>query len=155
MVTIVADTTCSLPQDEIRGLGVPLLPQIIIFDEQQYRDDFEIDTPTFLTKLKAATSLPKTAAPAPSLYTPIYKEHLDKGDTIIVICPSAELSGTFRSATVAAEDFPGGDIRIIDTRTVASGLGSIVMEAFKMAKAGADASAIVDRINDLSARMRV
>jgi len=155
MVTIVADTTCSLPQDEIRGLGVPLLPQIIIFGEQQFRDDFEIDTATFLTKLKGATTLPKTAAPAPSLYTPIFKEYLDRGNTIIVICPSAELSGTYRSAMVAAEDFPGKDIRIIDTRTVTSGLGSIVMVAQKMAASGVDADTIEKKVRDLASRQRV
>jgi DegV family protein with EDD domain len=155
MVTIVADTTCSVPQNQIRGLGIPLLPQIIIFGDQQYRDDFDITTEVFLQKLKASTTLPKTAAPAPALYNPIYKEELEKGNSIIVIAPSAELSGTARSASVAAEDFPGADIRVIDTRTIAGGLGSIVLEAHKMARQGLDADTIEKRVRDLSARHRI
>jgi DegV family protein with EDD domain len=155
MVTIVADTTCSVPQNQIHALGIPLLPQIIIFGDQQYRDDSEITTEVFLQKLKASSALPKTAAPAPALYNPIYKDELAKGNSVIVIAPSAEISGTARSASVAAEDFPGADIRIIDTRTCAGGLGSIVLEAQKMAKQGLDANAIEKKVRDLSARQRI
>jgi DegV family protein with EDD domain len=155
MVTIVADTTCSVPQDQIHALGIPLLPQIIIFGDQQYRDDSEITTGVFLQKLKASSTLPKTAAPAPALYNPIYKDELAKGNSVIVIAPSAEISGTARSASVAAEDFPGSDIRIIDTRTCAGGLGSIVLEAQKMAKQGLDVNTIEEKVRDLSARQRI
>ncbi len=155
MVTIVADTTCSIPRDEISKHGIPLLPQIIIFGDQQFRDDTEITTDVFLTKLRASTTLPKTAAPSPALYTPIYKEELEKGNSIVVITPSAELSGTYRSASVAAEEFPGEDIRVIDTRTIASGLGSIVLEAHKHALQGASADEIESLVRDLSNRQRV
>lgn len=155
MVTIITDTTCSIPRDEIRRLGIPLLPQIIVFGDQQYRDDTEITTDEFLTKLKASSALPKTAAPSPALYTPIYKEEIAKGNSIIVITPSAELSGTFRSASVAAEEFPGADIRIIDTRTIAGGLGSIVMDAYNLAKSGASADVVEARIRDLIQRQRI
>jgi len=34
MVTIIADTTCNLPREEARKLGIPFLPQIIIFGEE-------------------------------------------------------------------------------------------------------------------------
>jgi DegV family protein with EDD domain len=155
MVTIIADTTCNLPREEARKLGIPFLPQIIIFGEESYRDDTEIDTQTFLKKLKASSTLPKTAAPPPALYTPIYKELIEKGDTIIVITPSAELSGTMRSAMVAAQDFPGADIRVIDTRTIAGGLTSIVLCAVKWAKEGLDANEIEKRVRDLIKRQRI
>ncbi len=155
MVTIVADTTCSLPCQEMQDLGIPFVPQIIIFGDKQYRDDTELTTAQFLEKLRASSNLPKTAAPAPALYTPIFKEHVDKGNSIIVVAPSAEVSGTTRSATVAAEDFSGADIRVIDTRTIASGLGSIVRQAKKWADAGMSADDIERNIRDLAARQRV
>lgn len=155
MVTIIADTTCSLPKETFKPNGIPLLPQIIIFGSEQYRDDTEITTTEFLTKLRASSTLPKTAAPAPALYAPIFKEELAKGNSILVITPSAELSGTFRGASVAAEDFPGADIRIIDSRTIAGGLGSIVLEANRMAKAGESIDAIEKYVKDLCARQKV
>ncbi len=155
MITIIADTTCSIPQPELIKLGIPYLPQIIIFGDEQFRDDTEITTAQFLSKLRASSSLPKTAAPAPALYNPIYKKELDAGNTVIVLTPSAEISGTYRSAIVAAEEFPGADIRIIDTRTVAGGLGSLVLLAHQWAKEGMDADTLEKKIRELASRQKV
>jgi len=118
MIKIVADTTSGISPEKARELGIAYIPQIIIFGDEAYRDDTEIDNVTFLQKLRSSPVLPKTAAPQPPLYTPIFEEYGKPGNTIIVICPSAEVSGTVRSATVAAQDFPGADIRILDTKTI-------------------------------------
>ena len=155
MVRIVADTTSSLPVDLAKKLDIPLLPQIIVFGDQSFRDDYELDTPTFLKKLKQSSTLPKTAAPPPALYLPVFQECVDRGETVIVIAPSAELSGTERSATVAARDFPGADIRVIDSRTIAGGLGYIVLQAHQWAKDGMDADTLEKKIKALAARERV
>lgn len=154
MITIVADTTCGLSRKRLEELKIPYLPQIIVFGEDSFRDDYEIDTPTFLKKLRASSGLPKTAAPPPDLYKPVYEKFGGKGNTIIVITPSAEVSGTARSALVAAQEFPDSDIRVIDTRTIAGGLGSMVVQAQAWAKAGLDADTIVARVQDLASRER-
>lgn len=155
MITIIADTTCSIPQPELKRLGIPYLPQMIIFGEQQFRDDTEINTAQFLTKLRASSALPKTAAPSPALYTPIYKQELDAGNSVIVLTPSAEMSGTFRSAAVAAEDFPGADIRIVDTRTIAGGFGALVLQAKAWIDHGMAIADVKDRVIDMAKREKV
>ncbi len=154
MIRIVADTTCSIPQDHLTALGIPVLPQIIIFGDESYRDDTEIDTETFLQKLKAASSLPKTAAPPPSMYNPIFKEYAERGDTIFVIAPSSDISGTYRSAMVAANDFPDADIHIIDTRTVAGGLGQIVLQAWEWVQTGMDSQSLAKNLDLMIPRNR-
>ncbi len=155
MVRILADTTSSIPCPYAASLGVDYLPQIIIFGDETYRDDTEIDTATFLQKLRSSSTLPKTAAPPPALYTAIFQEGTKNGDTFVVITPSADISGTTRSALVAAKDFPELDIRVIDTRTAASGLGSIVIQAVKWAREGMDADTLVAQVEKMAARERV
>ncbi len=155
MITIVADTTSSIPVPQASELGIPYIPQIIIFGDQTYRDDTEMDSKTFLTRLREATILPKTAAPPPALYNPVYEKFTQNGDTVIVLTPSADLSGTYRSAEVAAAEFPGRDIRIVDTRSIGAGLASMVLQAHQWAKEGMDADTIVKRVQDLSSRERV
>ncbi len=155
MIKIIGDTTSSIPLAEAQRLGVEFLPQIIVFGEQSYRDDCEIDSDTFLQKLKASPTLPKTAAPQPILYTPIYQQLANRGDTAIVLCPSGKVSGTFRSATVAAQDFPQADIRIVDTQMVGGGLGRLVFKAVEWVEQGQDADAIVDRVQKMAARERI
>ena len=78
MTIIVADTTCGLPRDLLAQRGIPVIPQIVMFGEDSFHDDKEMDTATFLQKLKASKSLPKTSAPEPPLYFPIFKEAQEK-----------------------------------------------------------------------------
>jgi len=156
MIKIITDTTSGLPLDVARAHDIPVLPQIIIFGEETYRDDTEMDTRMFLQKLRASPTLPKTAAPPPALYNPIFEQLLAEGyQTIICLHPSSELSGTVRSALTAAQDFPGADIRGVDTRTVAAPLATVVLLAARWAREGVDADTIIARVQDTLARQRV
>ena len=146
MIHIIADTTCVLPLDQCKELGITVLPQMIIFKEKTYRDDIDFDTISFLKMLKKSPELPKTAAPPPSLYTPVFQEYSLKNDSIIVICPSSDISGTYRNAMIAAQDFPEADIHVIDTRTVAGGLANLVLMASQLVQSGLDADTVVKKI---------
>jgi DegV family protein with EDD domain len=147
MIKIIADTTSVIEPEEAQSAGIIMLPQIIIFGDKSYRDDNEITTEEFLARLKSSPVLPKTAAPPPALYTPIFEQIAKDDDAAIVICPSAKVSGTYRSATVAAQDFPDAKIYIIDTLTIGPALGTLVYKAKEWADAGVDVQTIIDRIN--------
>lgn len=155
MIKIVADTTSCIPPADAEKLGIGYLPQIIIFGNDSYRDDTELTPERFLTLLRASSTLPKTAAPAPALYAPIYEEFSKNGNTILVLCPSKEVSGTFRSATVAAQDFPEADIRVIDTLTIGPALGTMVRSALEWAEQGVDADTIVERVIEKRKSVRI
>ncbi|HMB21636.1 MAG: DegV family protein [Chloroflexota bacterium] len=155
MTIIVADTTCGLPRTLLEDRCIPLIPQIVVFGDESYHDDTEMDTAIFLSKLKASAALPKTAAPEPSLYFPIFEEAGKKGESVIVVAPTSKMSGTVRSAQIAAQEFPKVDIRIVDTKTIACNLASLVLVADDMAKAGRSADEIVAKLNFLIPRGRL
>jgi DegV family protein with EDD domain len=155
MTFIVADTTCGLPRDLLAQRGIPLIPQVVIFGDDSYHDDKELDTAMFLQKLKASATLPKTAAPEPPLYYPVFKEAQAKGESVIVIAPSAKVSGTVRSAEVAAQEFPELDVRVIDSLTISCNLGSMVLVADDMAKAGNSTVEIEAKIREMIPRGRI
>ncbi|HTP02013.1 MAG TPA: DegV family protein [Anaerolineales bacterium] len=155
MTIIAADTTCGLSRQVLEQRGIPVVPQVVIFGDQSYHDDGELDTAEFLKKLKASRSLPKTAAPEPALYFPIFERARDRGESVVVIAPSAKISGTVRSALTAAEEFPGMDIRVVDTLTVSCNLGSLVLVADDMAKSGSTASEIERAIQEMIPRGRL
>jgi len=154
MVKIVTDTTAGLPRELTQQLGIPVLPQLVIFGDQSYRDDSELDTAVFLQKLKASPTLPKTAAPPPALYNPVYEQLTRGGEAVLVVAPSAKVSGTVRSAEVAAQDFPGTDIRVLDTQVIAGNFATLVLLADQFAKAGASADQVVARLNEWIPRQR-
>lgn len=155
MTIIVADTTCGLPRDMLAQRGIPTIPQVVMFGEESFHDDKELNTAAFLQKLKAAKELPKTAAPEPPLYYPIFEEAKKNGESVIVVAPTSKASGTVRSAQSAALEFPGVDIRVVDTLTVSCNLGSLVLVADDMAKAGKSADEIVVKLNDMIPRGRL
>lgn len=155
MTIIVADTTCSLPRDLLKERGISLIPQVVIFGEDSYHDDKELDTATFLQKLKASPTLPKTAAPEPPLYYSIFKAAQNQSESVIVVAPSAKVSGTVRSAETAAQEFPDVDVRVIDTQTISCNLGSLVLLADDMSKAGASADEIEAKLHEMIPRGRI
>jgi DegV family protein with EDD domain len=148
MVKIVADTTAGLPRQTLKDLDIALIPQIVCFGEDSFRDDTEIDTATFLQKLKSSPVLPKTAAPPPVLYYPIFEQAQKDGQDVVVVAPSAKVSGTVRSAESAAQDFPGLKVHVVDTLTIAGNLASLVMLANQWAGQGSTADEIVSRLLD-------
>lgn len=155
MTIIVADTTCGLPYELLERRGIPAIPQVVMFGEESYHDDKNFDTTVFLQKLKASSTLPKTAAPEPPLYYPIYEEAMKKGESVVVVAPTGKASGTVRSAQTAAAEFPGLDVRVVDSMTISCNLGSMVLVADDMAKAGASADEIVVRLNNMVPRGRI
>lgn len=155
MLRIVGDTTSVLPPQISAEHGITIMPQIINFGSKSYRDDTELDTATFLRLLRSSRDLPKTAAPPPSLYTPVYQQALDAGDQVLVLCPSADTSGTFRSAQLAAQEFNSPDIHIVDTRLIAGGLGRLLILVSLWARQGADVETIKTRQESWRKRERI
>jgi DegV family protein with EDD domain len=152
MIKIVADTSASIGLAEAQSLGIAYIPQIIHFGEESYQDVYELDSATFWTKFRASKEGPKTAAPPPPLYYPIFEEFGGPGNTILVIAPSTDLSGTVRSVQSAIEQFPQSDIRIIDTRTVGAGLGNVVRQAVSWANQGMDADTLEQNVRAFASR---
>jgi DegV family protein with EDD domain len=155
MVHIITDTLAGLPAETARRYNIPVIPQVIIFGTDSYLEGVEMDNATFMQRLKTARELPKTAAPPPDLFVKEFQRLVPEGKPILCIHPSAEVSGTVRSATVAARDFPDADIRVIDTRLIASPMATVVTLAAEWAEAGHDADAIEARLGDLTPRCRI
>ena len=155
MIRIVTDTLACLPQVYAETYKIPVIPQVIIFGEESFREGIDMNHQDFLARLKQSKDLPKTAAPSPEWFKETFRELAAEAETILCIHPSAEMSGTVRSATVAAQDFPELDIRVIDTRVIAYPLGVMVMLANKWVEKGLKADEIIQRLEGLSRKARI
>ena len=155
MTRVVADTTCGLPPDVYRRLDIPMIPQVINFGEESFREGVDMDAAAFMARLRLGKEMPKTAAPYPGDFIDVFQRCLGPGESIVCVHPSADLSGTVRSAEIARNDFPDADIRIIDTRTVAGPLGALVLEADRLAKQGASADEVEARVRERMVRQRI
>jgi DegV family protein with EDD domain len=155
MVHIITDTTSCLPKAFSIQHQVPVIPQVISFGEESFLEEVDIDIPTFLEKLRHSPILPKTAAPPPELFIKEFRRLVPSGKPILCIHPSADVSGNVRSAQTAALEFPNADIRIIDTRLVASPLGTLVQLAAVWAEQGQSADIIERQVRTMALRCRI
>ena len=155
MIHIITDTTSGLPQEISERYQIPVIPQIINFGTKSYYEGIDIDNPTFMKMLMESKELPKTAAPPPELFVQEFTKLVPIGGTIFCVHPSADISGTVRSAETAALEFPTADIRVIDTRTVGSSLTTLVQLTAEWASAGEDADTIERKIRQMIPRNRI
>ena len=155
MVKIITDTTSGILSDYDKQHAVPVIPQVINIGEDSYYEGVDIDNAKFMDELRAAPELPKTAAQPPELFVDEFRWMVPLGEPILCIHPSAEVSGTVRSALMAAKEFPEADIRVIDTRTIGSPLASLVKLAIEWAEAGASADEIEISLLQMIPRSRI
>jgi len=155
-IRIVTDTTAVLPQEYAAAHHVEVVPQIILFGQESFQEDYEISYSDFIRRLRSSPELPKTAAPEPRRLIEAFRRQLAEAQTVIAIHPSTEVSGTVRSAITAKEEaFPDADIRVLDTRTVGSNLASMVIAAVEWAESGVPADEIMSRLQAMIPRGRI
>ena len=106
LTKIITDTTAGLPVEMAHKYNITIIPQIVTFGENSYYEGVELDNAAFMAKLKAAPQLPKTSAPPPELFSKEFQRLQSTGEPVLCLHPSSEVSGTVRSASVAARDFP-------------------------------------------------
>ncbi|MFW2339697.1 MAG: DegV family protein, partial [Acidimicrobiia bacterium] len=139
MIRIVTDSSSDIPPDLLEAHSIEVVPLTIRFESQEFVDGLDLTTADFWHRLVTAEALPETAAPSTGLFRERYQAIADSGaDGIVVITISSELSGTYQSAVIAAEQFDSPlPIKVIDSASVGMGLGLPVLAAAERATAGA------------------
>ena len=154
-VRIVTDSACDLTDEEASSLGIDIVPLSIRFGDQQFLDREELSVDDFYRRMAASDDLPQTAAPAPGAFEAVFRRRIAEGaDGVVCINLSSGVSATMQSAETGAREITG-DIRIIDSRSVTGGLGTMVLAAAEAAGNGASADEVVALVEDLRARTRV
>ena len=155
-VRIVTDSAADLPADEVERLGLEVVPLSIRFGADEYTDGVDLSVSQFYDKLASSSDLPETSAPAPGLFEAAFRRQAEAGaDAVVCINLSSGLSATFQSAQNAAKGTEGVDVRVVDSRTITSGLGTQVTVAAEAAAAGASADEIVTLVDSMAARTHV
>jgi DegV family protein with EDD domain len=145
-IAIVTDSTSDIEPQRARALGIDVVPLFVLWGDRSYRDYVDLSRGEFYAKLASESELPTTSQPTAKMFEDAYAPHVEAGDEILVIAISAKLSGTINAARAAAQRFPTAKISIVDSQSVAGGLGMIVLHALESARAGASVDEIVATI---------
>ena len=156
-VRIVTDSACDLPDELLDEYGITVVPLSIRFGSEELIDREQLSVGEFWQRCAASEVLPETAAPAPGQFETAYRRLASEGaSAVVVVSLSGALSATIQSAELAARGVADEiDVRIVDSRSVTLGLGTMVLAAARAASIGATADAIVELVGDMSARTKV
>ncbi len=148
-VAIVTDSTADLPPALAATRSIAVVPLTLNFDGRSLLDGVDITPGEFYRKLPAAATHPTTSQPSPGQFAEKYTELLTDHDAIVSIHISEKLSGTYDSAKQAAELTDPRRVHVVDSELVSMSLGLIVLGAASLASKGADAEAIVEKVESL------
>lgn len=138
MVRIVTDSVADLPEAIQESLGITVIPLLVHFGSQEYRDRIDMSTEEFYRRLRESKDFPTTSMAGPLAYAQAYDRVAERGDSVLVITISAKLSGTNQVARRAVGLMRRScRVEVLDSGTATLTEGFIVMKAAEAAQAGA------------------
>jgi DegV family protein with EDD domain len=156
MIKVVIDSTSYLPDDIVRQYDIRVVPLNVHFGQERvYREGVDLTTAQFYELLARSPGLPTTSQPSPGQFQEVFSELTAGGDQVLCIVISSRLSGTYQSASEARRMLPGADIVVIDSYSVAAGLGLMALTAAEMAAAGGTMEEIVSRVEQMKQDIRL
>lgn len=154
-IKIVTDTTADLTKELYEKLDCEVLPLHVTINEKTYQDTIEITTPELYKIMDETKQLPKTSAINPDVFLETFKKVKDEGyDGVIVTGIGSNMSSTMQSAKIAAdqmEDFP---IRLVDSLSLSSGTGLLILNGRQYLEQGHSLDETADYMNALVPKVR-
>lgn len=140
-MALVTDSTSSLPAEVTAAAGVTVVPLQVILGGRVLVENGEATSGAVVEAL--GKWVPVTPSrPAPAAFAAAYAAAAASGaEAVVSVHLSAEVSGTYSSATLAAAGSPV-PVTVVDSRLVGMGLGFAVLAAIAARDAGSDPAAI-------------
>ena len=151
-VKIVVDSTVDLTAEvkaQVRTVALSVL-----FDDREYKDGVTIDPVKFYEMLTTSEKLPTTSQPTPAAFEDAYRELVEAGHEVVCVTVASKLSGTYQSATIAAEEFPG-KVFVVDSRSTTIGAGILVEWALKLVEEGRSGQEILEALMEKRKEIRL
>ncbi|MFC9006012.1 DegV family protein [Streptomyces microflavus] len=141
-VAVVTDSTAYLPRRTMERHGITAVPLTVVLGDQALEEGTEISARSLALALQKRHSV-TTSRPSPEVFAETYRAAAGKGaDALVSLHLSAEFSGTYDAALLAAKDAPI-PVRVVDTGMVAMALGFCALAAAESAEAGGSLDEVV------------
>ena len=144
-VKIVTDSSCTMEKSLRDELNIHMMPLSIMVDGVVYPDDDHLPGEKFMDMMANAKALPKTSQPPIGEFVELYDRLGEDGSEVISIHMTKGLSGTVEAARQAS-NLSSSKVTVIDSDFTDQGLSFQVIQAAKLAQAGAGLPEILAEI---------
>ena len=142
-IAISSESTCDLTQELIEKHNVKIIPYTVILGDEMVTDGEDVPAKIFKF-VEETKTLPKTSAINEIQYKEYFEELLKDYDAIVHISLSSGItSSTSHAQTVASKM---KNVWVVDSKSLSTGLGLLVLYASKLNKAGENPEDIVKKV---------
>ena len=103
--------------------------------------------------MAAGGDLCKTAALGVGVYEDFFSQYAKEYDAVIHISLGSGFSSSYQNACLAADEFD--NVRVIDSQSLSTGQGCVVLEACKLAQSGMELDQIISELNAFVKRVEI
>ena len=152
-IKVAADSTCDLSAELVEQYGITIVPLMVTCDGKSYLDGVEIDPERLLSITEATGGVATTAAVNVVTYAELFSSLLKECDAVVHFTISSSMSGCYQNACIAAEEV--GNVYVVDSANLSTGIGHLVLDACLMAEQGMDAAAIKEELDERKKKLDV
>ena len=149
-IKIVTDSSITIEPELAKDLDITIVPLTVMIDGVVYSDS-NLKEGEFLQLMKSSKNLPKTSQPPVGVFAEIFEDLSAEDVQIISIHMSHALSGTVEAARQGAT-LAKADVTVVDSSFTDQAMKFQVVEAAKMAKAGATLEEILQKLEEVKAK---
>jgi DegV family protein with EDD domain len=144
-VAIVTDSVADLPPQVADEFGITVVPLVVRFGTDLYRDGLDLSPDQFYGKLRTSKALPATSVPPPAAFADAYDKLAEQTNEIVVISLASKLSATYQVALQAVGLMKKRcRVEVLDSQWAVMAQGFITIAAAKAAQAGASLDEVLD-----------
>jgi DegV family protein with EDD domain len=138
-VRVVTDSASGIDASDLERLSISTVPLHVILGDRLLAES-ELQAPEFFESVASLKRLPRTSQPSPEEFAEVFRSLIVKGHEVLAVLISAGLSGTLRSAEMAADvvrsESPDARIAIVDSKSNSMEEAFAVLAAAEVAAAG-------------------
>ena len=149
-IKIVTDSSITIEPELAKDLNITIVPLTVMIDGVVY-SDANLKEGEFLRLMKSSKNLPKTSQPPVGVFSEVFEDLSAEDVQIISIHMSHALSGTVEAARQGAT-LAKADVTVVDSSFTDQAMKFQVVEAAKIAKAGANLEEILEKLEEIKAK---
>jgi len=147
MIGIITDSTCDIPEELIEQYGIIVIPQMVIWGEEQLRDRIDLQPKEFYERLASDPVRPHSSLPALGDIQDAFQEAIQRGaEQLIVLTVSSAMSGTYELVKNTAQSM-NIPVSMVDAKGPTMSLGWQVLAAARRREAGVALDGILEQVN--------
>lgn len=152
-IKITCDSTCDLSPELCERYHISVIPMRVALGERSCRDGVDVKPEELFAYVGETGKLPTTSAISIGEYADFFRPFVKEGYEVVHINLSSELSSSHQNACIAAEEL--GNVFVVDSRSLSTGSGHLVILAAELASAGYDGAYIAKALDEMKGNLDV